>query len=177
MKRILSIFFITVLLSGCYNNRSHDVVIPDDDPPIDMETMSDILVDIHLAQSTLKELQVKRTDIEGKTEEYHSLIFKKYGVSKESAYVFSVYGLLLLAVFNKIDAGYKYGKLAMETAKKVNNKLYYVRTLQVFNLTIAHWKNHAKETIQPFIEAFKKALEVGDLEYFGNNVHFQFHAF
>lgn len=83
MNRILSIIFISILLAGCYSNSSKEVDIPKDDPPIDMETMSNILVDFHLAQSSLKELQVKRTVIEGKTEEVHALIFKKYEVSKE----------------------------------------------------------------------------------------------
>ena len=83
MKKYLSIIFISLILSGCYNNQSTEVDIPEEDPPIGFDTMSDILVDMHLAQSSIKQMQVKRVDIEGKAELYHSLIFKKYDVSKE----------------------------------------------------------------------------------------------
>jgi len=83
MKKYFSIIFISLLLTGCYNNQSTEVDIPEEDPPIGFDTMSDILVDMHLAQSSIKQMQVKRKDIEGRAELYHSLIFKKYGVSKE----------------------------------------------------------------------------------------------
>ncbi len=59
MKKILSIIFISFFLFGCYNNQSPEVVIPSDDPPIDMEMMSDILVEMHIVQSTIKQLQWK----------------------------------------------------------------------------------------------------------------------
>ena len=83
MKKYFSIIFISLLLTGCYSNQSTEVDIPEEDPPIGFDTMSDILVDMHLAQSSIKQMQVKRKDIEGKAELYHSLIFKKHGVSKE----------------------------------------------------------------------------------------------
>jgi len=96
----------------------------------------------------------------------------KYGNSIESSYAFSVYGLLLIAALKDIDTGYRFGELSINVANKINNKLYLARTLQVFNLTIKHWKQHAKETLKAFTDAYQYALESGDLEYFGNNVYF-----
>ena len=83
MKYNILALFISIFLIGCYSNHSPEVVIPNEDPPIGMEKMSDILVDIHLAQSSIKELQIKRINIDGTAEEYHYLIFQKHGVSKE----------------------------------------------------------------------------------------------
>jgi hypothetical protein len=82
MKKYLY-FFVFLILQACYNDRSQEVEIPKEDPPVSMEMMSDILVDMHLSQSAIKELQAKRANIDGISEEYHALILKKYGVSRE----------------------------------------------------------------------------------------------
>jgi hypothetical protein len=58
-------------------------MIPQEEPPISMELMSEILVDMHVAQATIKQMQSQKKDIEGVSEEYHSFILKKHGVTKE----------------------------------------------------------------------------------------------
>ena len=82
MKRLLFLF-VLLLLQACYHDRSPEVEIPKEDPPVSPEMMSDILVDMHLAQSTIKEMQAQGKNIDGISEEYHALILKKYGVSRE----------------------------------------------------------------------------------------------
>jgi hypothetical protein len=83
MKRLIHIILLTLLLQACYNEQSQEVTIPQEEPPISVELMSEILVDMHLAQSAIKQLQSQKKDIQGFSEEYHSLILKKHGVTKE----------------------------------------------------------------------------------------------
>jgi len=126
MKKILSIIFISFFLLGCYNNKSPEVVIPSDDPPIDMEMMSDILVEMHIVQSTIKQLQVKRKDIEGITEEHHARIFKDYGITKED--------------FDKSIEYYNY--------RTEELKIIYEEVITKLSLMDSELKSQRKDTIQ-----------------------------
>jgi hypothetical protein len=83
MKRSIYIIFIILIFQACYHDRSPEVIIPPEEPPISIEEMSEILVDMHLAQSAIKEMQSQKKDIQGISEEYHARILKKHGVTKE----------------------------------------------------------------------------------------------
>ena len=83
MKQLIYIIFMALILQACYNNQSPEVIIPQEEPPISKEVLSEILVDMHLAESAIKQMQSQRQDIEGISEEYHSRILKKHGVTRE----------------------------------------------------------------------------------------------
>ncbi len=92
-------------------------------------------------------------------------ISMKHGIAPVSSFTYAGYGIILCGVVGAIDYGYRIGAYAMALADLPFTVEFKARTWFVFNLFIKHWKTHAKETLAPFRETFKIALETGDLEY------------
>ncbi|MCW6050145.1 AAA family ATPase [Lyngbya sp. CCAP 1446/10] len=89
----------------------------------------------------------------------------QYGNSPLSAFGYVTYGMLLCGVLSDIDSGYQFGKLAVKLVEQFAAKELKAKIEFHFNSFIRHWKEHIKETVQPFIEAFQSGLETGDVEY------------
>ncbi|MBD2183160.1 AAA family ATPase [Planktothrix sp. FACHB-1355] len=88
----------------------------------------------------------------------------KYGNSPLTAYVYDFYGVLCVAL-GDIESAYKFGQLAMRLLEKFNAKELKSKVKVVFNNGIRHWKDHAKETLEPMLEGIQDGLEVGDIEH------------
>jgi len=99
------------------------------------------------------------------------LVFKavylavKYGAAPVITFAFAGYGLILCGVIGDTDTGYKFGKLAVSLLERLNPKQFKAKTLVAVNSFIMHWRNHLRETLQPFLDAFRYGLEAGDLEF------------
>jgi predicted ATPase/signal transduction histidine kinase/DNA-binding NarL/FixJ family response regulator len=99
------------------------------------------------------------------------LVFKmitlsiKNGNTSESAFAYAAYGHILCGIMGNIDAGYQFGKLALHLLERFNTGGFKAKIITVVNTLIRHWKDHARETLQPLLEAYKIGLETGDLEY------------
>lgn len=89
----------------------------------------------------------------------------QYGNSPLSALGYVNYGMLLCGVLSNIDSGYQFGKLAVTLVEQFAAKELKAKVDFNFNNFIRHWKEHIKETKQPFLEAFHSALATGDIEY------------
>ncbi|BAY27941.1 multi-sensor signal transduction multi-kinase [Calothrix sp. NIES-2100] len=90
-----------------------------------------------------------------------------YGNSSASTYGYVLYGLLLCSMFSEIDAGYRYGEVALILLDKLNAKELKCRLFLVWNANIRFWKQHLRSTIEPLEEAVQSGLENGDIEYVG----------
>ncbi|HBL57170.1 MAG TPA: hypothetical protein DDZ80_00925, partial [Cyanobacteria bacterium UBA8803] len=90
----------------------------------------------------------------------------KYGNATWSAYGYSIYGLILCGIVQDIESGYQFGKLAFSLVEQLNAKKVKAKVWQVFG-HIMHWKEHGRETVPVFVEAYHSGLENGDLEYAG----------
>ena len=88
-----------------------------------------------------------------------------YGNSLLSAYAYASYGFLLCGVLDDIELGYQFGKLALTMLEQFNAKEIKCKVYHQINAFTRHWKEHAKDTIEPFHEAIHAGLETGDLEY------------
>jgi len=95
----------------------------------------------------------------------------KYGIAMETAPALSVYGVIECGVAGNIDAGYRFGGLAIELLRRGDGREYEAKALVVFNSQIHHWKAHARNTLPPLLEAYQIGLETGDLEYAAYAVH------
>jgi predicted ATPase/class 3 adenylate cyclase/tRNA A-37 threonylcarbamoyl transferase component Bud32 len=88
-----------------------------------------------------------------------------YGYTSVSAHAYASYGLILCGDIGDIEAGYRFGQLALFLLDRFNAKELKPRTLMVVNNFIRHWKEHAKTTLHPLLEAYQSGMEVGDLEF------------
>ncbi len=89
----------------------------------------------------------------------------RYGNAPESAFAYSMYGFFLCGPLGKIEAGYKYGKLAMGLLELSQNKEFACRTVLVFNVGVRHWKEHARDTLDALQKNYQVGLETGDIEF------------
>lgn len=92
----------------------------------------------------------------------------KYGLSPQHCLIFCGLGLVLIAGLGDLDGGYRFGNLAMKMAEKQSARRLRAATIFTYNTQIRHWKEHLKNTIEPYIEGYQIGLESGDLLYAGN---------
>jgi PAS domain S-box-containing protein len=101
------------------------------------------------------------------------LVFKQvqlsiqHGNAYVSAFAYATYGLFLCGLVGDIETGYQFGKVALSLLSQPNT--YSLKARIVFTVYgfIIHWKEHARELLQPYLEAYQSGLETGDLEYAG----------
>ncbi len=89
----------------------------------------------------------------------------KYGNASSSAYAYVGYGLVLCGVVGDIEAGFKFGQLALNILARFNAIELKARIFQIVNSFITHWKKAVNETLPPLLEAYQSGLETGDLQY------------
>jgi histidine kinase len=87
------------------------------------------------------------------------------GNSALGAIAYGWYGVLLTAALGEIDAGYHSGQLALKLLDQFNAKELKCNVNNTFNALIRHWKDHARKTILPLIDAMQSGLETGDIQY------------
>ncbi|MBD2344782.1 trifunctional serine/threonine-protein kinase/ATP-binding protein/sensor histidine kinase [Anabaena subtropica] len=89
----------------------------------------------------------------------------KYGNTSLSAFAYVVYGLILCGVKGEIEYGYEFGKLASGLLIKFKTQEVTAKVIHSFNAHIKHWKEHIKETLTSFLNAYLSGIETGDLEF------------
>ena len=95
----------------------------------------------------------------------------KYGNGRETPVAFVTIGLIECGVTGRIKMGTMYGKMALNLVRHLDAKEHEAKTLLIYNSQIRHWKEHARETLDPLIKAYQIGLETGDLEYAAYAVH------
>ncbi len=91
----------------------------------------------------------------------------QYGNASVSPFAYAVYSLLLCGAVGDIERGYEFGQLALRLVSKLNAKEIEVKTCHLVYAAVQHWKEHVRNTLEPFLSAFSSGLETGDLEYAG----------
>jgi predicted ATPase/signal transduction histidine kinase/FixJ family two-component response regulator/tRNA A-37 threonylcarbamoyl transferase component Bud32 len=91
----------------------------------------------------------------------------QYGNASVSPFAYAVYSLLLCGAVGDIERGYELGQLALRLVSKLNAKEIEVKTCHLVYAAVQHWKEHVRNTLEPFLSAFSTGLETGDLEYAG----------
>jgi PAS domain S-box-containing protein len=85
-----------------------------------------------------------------------------YGNAAWSPLSYATYGLVLCGVVQDIELGYKFGKLALNLAERLNTKKGNARALMVLGAHVMHWKVHLRKTIPILVDAYQNAVEIGD---------------
>ncbi|HAI69348.1 MAG TPA: hypothetical protein DCM38_07930, partial [Gammaproteobacteria bacterium] len=91
------------------------------------------------------------------------------GNSPLAAFAYVLYGLLLCSGLGNIELGYQFGKLALSMLEKFNVISIKCRVENLFNVTIIHWKKHARQAINALHQGTHLGLETGDIEYTAYN--------
>ena len=99
------------------------------------------------------------------------IVFKAVGLaarvgnSTASAYSYSTYGIILCGVVGDMDAGYRFGQMAIRVSDRFNAKEYEARTKYITCTYIRFWKEHLREPFRTFPSLYQAALETGDHEF------------
>lgn len=105
------------------------------------------------------------------------LVFKqvnlsvKYGNTAESALAYTAYGITLCGAVGEIEAGYRFGSLALEVLDRLQAKELRAKVLFTVYHFLKPWRVHLRETLKPLLETYQTALETGDLEYAANTLN------
>ncbi len=89
----------------------------------------------------------------------------KYGNSIYSPYSYAAFGMIHSGVLGQINAGYKWGRLAMDLVEKLNTRESKSRVWFIVWFMINHWTRDLRETIKALHEGYLIGLETGDLEF------------
>lgn len=89
----------------------------------------------------------------------------KYGNTPLSAQAYASYGLILCAVVGDIDAGYRFGKLALNLVEQFNAQEIKASTTFMVNGFVRHWQEPLRATQRPLLESYQIGLETGAIEY------------
>jgi PAS domain S-box-containing protein len=89
----------------------------------------------------------------------------EYGNTVGSAHAYAHYGRILCAMGLNLEAGHKFGQLALMLVEQMNAREAKAEVVfHVYSFTV-HWKKHIKETLEPLLEAFQIGQENGDFQY------------
>jgi histidine kinase len=87
------------------------------------------------------------------------------GNTNASAYGYATYGIILCGVVGDIDAGYRFGQMALKVSERFNAKEYEARTTYITCCYTRLWKEHVRETFRTFPSVYQAALDSGDKEF------------
>ncbi|MBD2515982.1 AAA family ATPase [Nostoc sp. FACHB-973] len=91
----------------------------------------------------------------------------EYGNMMLAPFAYAAYGIILCGVVFEIEAGYKFGQLALILLDRLNAKPIQARTLFAVSNQINVWKTHLKNSLKPLQNCYQIGVEQGDLEFAG----------
>jgi predicted ATPase/serine phosphatase RsbU (regulator of sigma subunit)/tRNA A-37 threonylcarbamoyl transferase component Bud32 len=89
------------------------------------------------------------------------------GNSPQAAFAYAFYGVLLCTGMDDMEAGYEFGRLALQVLEKFEARDIKCKVHEVFNAFIRHWREPARASIEALRETVQFGLETGDLEFAG----------
>jgi PAS domain S-box-containing protein len=95
----------------------------------------------------------------------------QYGNAFVSPFSYATFGLILCGMVGDIESGYEFGQLALRLLSQLNTHSFRARTLLFVNFFIIHRKEHAREILEPLLEAYQIGIETGDLEFAAHCAH------
>ena len=95
----------------------------------------------------------------------------QYGNTEASALAYVTYGIIACNMMQDVDAGVKFGQLALEVVSQLDAKAVKPNIVNVLGNFILHRKSHIRDTLPLIQEGYVAALEVGNLEFVGYIAH------
>ena len=88
----------------------------------------------------------------------------RYGNAPMSASSYAHYGVVLCGVFNDIDKGYQFGKLALRLAKRYDDKALNAKVALITGTFILAWKIHPRKTLALLHLGVQDGMASGNLQ-------------
>jgi predicted ATPase/signal transduction histidine kinase/tRNA A-37 threonylcarbamoyl transferase component Bud32 len=96
----------------------------------------------------------------------------EHGNAEWSPIGYMGYGLILCGAFLEIESGYRFGKLALKLAQKLNSKKVETMVLSVVSSNILHWKEPCRNVLPILNESYYRGIEVGNFDASFSACHF-----
>ena len=88
----------------------------------------------------------------------------KYGLGELSPFAFGTFGFVISGM-GQVKEGYRYGKLALALLDIVKSRRFRPMTESMVYVFVIPWQKPVQDCLEPVLDCFKKAMEVGDSEY------------
>jgi diguanylate cyclase (GGDEF)-like protein len=95
----------------------------------------------------------------------------RYGNAASSGFGYASYGLLLCGIFNQIEAGHAFGRLALQIPPLFADKSLEATTIHVATMFVLHWQQPLQEMLPLFKHAHTCGLEQGDFTFAGYSIY------
>ena len=87
------------------------------------------------------------------------------GNSPQSAFGYSLYGMLLSGSRVDIERGYQFGQIALQILEQFADVQFSSKVCLLFNVFTRHWKDYPGMAIPALQQGIEAGLEAGDIEY------------
>ncbi len=134
-------------------------------------TDSEKLIILNIMRNTLLPSYYVNSDL------FPILVFKairisiRHGSTKDSAFAFAGYGMILCGVIGDLEKGYQFGCLAVQMLEGFNTSDLGAKILVTVSTFTIHWKEHLRNVLPLLEKAREKGLETGDFEFTAIAVH------
>jgi len=91
----------------------------------------------------------------------------KFGNTSASAFCYASYGLILCGEITEIEAGYQFGRLALDCLERYEDKRWQCSVPCVVYSFIAHWKQPVRDSLIPLMNTYHTGMENGDFQFAG----------
>lgn len=97
----------------------------------------------------------------------------RHGIASSTPFAFVFLGSLLVALYQRFELGYQFGKAGIEMLDDIDSNKYRCRTLSIFTIFIQHFKEPFLNGLPLLKESVHVGLETGDLPYAGYSMYAQ----
>ena len=87
----------------------------------------------------------------------------QYGNSDVSPHGYAFWGIIAGSRLEDYQAGYEFGKLAIDLNEKLNNFKLICKVSNLFAGLIGHWRSHMRTNVPIFIKGYQAGIETGDI--------------
>jgi PAS domain S-box-containing protein len=95
----------------------------------------------------------------------------RYGNAPGSVFLYAAFGTLLCRLGDDIEAGYRFGAVALALAEKRNTLEHKGQAIHAVSGYINHWKTPLRETLDLALTGYQSSLDVGDFEFASYNIY------
>ena len=89
----------------------------------------------------------------------------EHGNTGASAFGYTLYGLLRVAVLGDIEGGYEFGRLAARILERFSAKEHETRVRACTIAFLMHWKEPLRATVEALTDNYRAGFDTGDIEY------------
>jgi len=149
---LVRLLYLTTLMN--LPNRPHNAVMEDEEKKATMRVLTTLCQVSYLkGDENVADYILKMTEL--------SL---EYGTAPESSFAYPLFGAVLITYFGTIEAGYRFGLLALNNLNESNRALH-CKTITAVTNFINIWKHPYRDSLEPLAKAYKLGMESGDIEF------------